>query len=141
MRDIDIRTGYRTSDIHVMNSKFKPTPFPYIKTDMNLLFEWYDKNKNSMNSFVVAAVLHHKFEQIHPFFDGNGRTGRMLLNMILLNMGYPPIIIRKRNRQIYLEVLRKADSCPLTQATPTSYEPLIEFLALELIASYWDSFL
>jgi hypothetical protein len=55
------------------------------------------------------ARAHCRFEQIHPFLDGNGRTGRLLLNLILVRMGYPPAIIFKNQRPIYLRSLRRAD--------------------------------
>ena len=55
------------------------------------------------------AELHNRFEQIHPFIDGNGRTGRLLLNLILVRLGYPPIIILKRERAQYLTALQRAD--------------------------------
>lgn len=56
------------------------------------------------------ATLHCRFEQIHPFLDGNGRTGRLLLNLILVRHGYPPAIIFKRDRADYLRALDRADS-------------------------------
>jgi Fic family protein len=55
------------------------------------------------------AHLHHRFEQIHPFLDGNGRTGRLLLNLLLLRRGYAPIVIEKRRRERYLDCLYDAD--------------------------------
>ncbi len=56
------------------------------------------------------AELHCRFEQIHPFIDGNGRTGRLLLNLVLVRLGYPPVIVYKRQRSDYLRALRRADS-------------------------------
>jgi len=55
------------------------------------------------------ATLHARFEQIHPFLDGNGRTGRLLLNLLLVRLGYPPAIIYKHDRDRYLTALRRAD--------------------------------
>ena len=56
-----------------------------------------------------AAVLHAWLEHIHPFVDGNGRTGRAVTNLELIRAGYPPIIIRRRDREIYLDALGRAD--------------------------------
>jgi len=55
------------------------------------------------------ARLHSQFECIHPFLDGNGRTGRLLMNLLLVRLGYPPAIIFKRDRRRYLKALDAAD--------------------------------
>lgn len=57
----------------------------------------------------ALASVHNSFERIHPFLDGNGRTGRLLLNLMLVRLGYAPAIIYKRDRTRYLEALRFAD--------------------------------
>jgi hypothetical protein len=57
-----------------------------------------------------ALASHHAaFERIHPFIDGNGRVGRLLMNLLLVRLGYPPAIIQKRLRDRYLDALNHAD--------------------------------
>ncbi|MCQ3808869.1 MAG: Fic family protein [Acidimicrobiia bacterium] len=58
----------------------------------------------------ALGMLHCRFEQMHPFLDGNARTGRLVLNLILVRLGYPPVVIHKRNRNKYLRALRRADN-------------------------------
>ncbi|MBI5397881.1 Fic family protein [Candidatus Woesearchaeota archaeon] len=141
MQNIDSRLGYRTGDVRVIHARFKATPAPYVRTDMGLLLKWYNDNRQTLHPFVLASIFHHKFEKIHPFFDGNGRTGRMLMNAILLYAQYPPAIIRKKNRQTYLDALSKADAVRLEEKTLSSYKPLVEFTAIEYTDTYWNNFL
>ncbi|MFH1510962.1 MAG: Fic family protein [Candidatus Woesearchaeota archaeon] len=138
---IDSRKGYRTDDVRVFRAQFKATPAPYVKADMDLLLSWYKQNKAKMHPLALATIFHHKLEKIHPFMDGNGRTGRMLMNHILLRSKYPPVIIRKRNRSKYLDKLHEADRISLDRHAPEQYRPLVEFVAAELSDYYWNTFL
>ncbi|MCR4368902.1 MAG: Fic family protein, partial [archaeon] len=110
LENIDARTGYRIRDIIVTRSRFKSTPGHLVKIDMDLLLKWFKESEGKIHPFALAAIFHHKFEKVHPFMDGNGRTGRMLLNFILMKSGYPPVIIRKKIRADYLDVLSNVDS-------------------------------
>lgn len=141
LENIDVRKGYRTQDIRVTKSRFSSSPAQYVKTDMDLLLNWYNKNKTSLHPFVLATVFHHKFEKIHPFADGNGRTGRMLANIILLQNNYPPLTVRKKNRKNYLDALQIADKFDLTDVSKAAYSPLIQFIAGECVDCYWNVFL
>ena len=141
MENIDFRKGYRTVDVRVIRSNFEATPAPYVKIDMNLLLKWYNKNKDKLHPLVLATIFHHKFEKIHPFMDGNGRTGRMLLNYILMNKNCPPIIIHKTTRKEYLEAMRKADKGDLKSSEIEDYYELVQFSAGEMINAYWNFFL
>lgn len=141
LENIDERKGYRYLDIRVFKSNFKSTPGEYVKEDMELLIKWYNKHENKVHPLILATIFHHKFEKIHPFMDGNGRTGRMLLNFILINKGFPPLLIRKTNRPKYLIVLGKADKSNINESKIIDYKPLIEFIASEYIYNYWNNFL
>jgi hypothetical protein len=57
----------------------------------------------------ALAALHAEFERIHPFLDGNGRTGRLVLNLLLIQLGHPSALIYKSDRARYLAALRRAD--------------------------------
>ncbi len=138
---IDSRTEYRPIDVRITNSRFKVTPFYMVVKDLNLLIEWYTKNKQKLHPLVLAGIFHHKFEKIHPFLDGNGRTGRMLMNFILMKKNYPPIIIQKKYRSDYLDALSEADESFVSSAEKKDYEKLIKFETNELIEMYWNIFL
>ncbi|MFA5772223.1 MAG: Fic family protein [Thermoplasmata archaeon] len=73
---------------------------------LNELVRWYEKNKNRYPALLLAAVVHNQFENIHPFRDGNGRVGRILLNNILIKHGLPPVNIGFKNRTEYYAALQ-----------------------------------
>ncbi len=70
------------------------------------LVRWYNRNKKKYPPLVLSAVIHNQFENIHPFRDGNGRVGRLLMINVLLKHGKPPINIELRNRQEYYGALQ-----------------------------------
>jgi fido (protein-threonine AMPylation protein) len=75
------------------------------------LADWSEstKDRRTLHPLVRAAMHHAWFERIHPFVDGNGRVGRLLLNFMLLQSGYPPAIILAAQRARYLQSLRQSD--------------------------------
>ncbi|MFH1638437.1 MAG: Fic family protein [Candidatus Woesearchaeota archaeon] len=74
---------------------------------LNELIGWYKQNKKRYPPLVLAAVVHNQFENIHPFQDGNGRAGRLLLNNILLKQGLPPVNIELKRRNEYYNALQE----------------------------------
>jgi Fic family protein len=71
------------------------------------LIDWYNKNKKEYSPLILATVVHNQFENIHPFQDGNGRVGRLVLNNILLKHDLPPVNIELRNRREYYGALQE----------------------------------
>ncbi|MBS3074296.1 Fic family protein [Candidatus Pacearchaeota archaeon] len=72
------------------------------------LIQWYKKSKNKIHPLILAFEFHKRYEVIHPFLDGNGRTGRLIMNKILISSGYQPIIVYKENKAVYFNALAKA---------------------------------
>ena len=71
------------------------------------LIKWYEKSKTKYPGIVLAAIIHNQFENIHPFADGNGRVGRILLNNILIKHKLPPLNINLKNRAQYYYILQE----------------------------------
>lgn len=82
-------------------------PASQVDTMLKRLVAWYRENKDKYPPFVLAAVVHNQFETIHPFEDGNGRVGRLLLINALLKHGLPPLNVEIENRREYYEALRE----------------------------------
>jgi Fic family protein len=76
------------------------------------LLNWYKEKieDKDVNPILIAAEFHYKFIRIHPFDDGNGRTARILMNFILMQFGFPPVIIKTQDKENYFAVLRLADA-------------------------------
>jgi Fic family protein len=63
-----------------------------------------------LNDVILASLFHHRFVWIHPFFDGNGRTVRLVMNLLLMRSGFPPAIILKNDRKKYYDALNQANN-------------------------------
>jgi len=106
MKDMDERTGYKQIPNYITGSPVELTLPEKVEKEMRELIEWYDKSIEEMHPIQVSALFHSKFIKIHPFEDGNGRVGRFISNAILINQGYPPFIIRKSQRDAYLNCMK-----------------------------------
>lgn len=89
------------------NILHRGAPQKHIVSLLKELIKWYNENKSKYHPLVLAAVVHNQFENIHPFQDGNGRVGRLLLNNILLKHNSPPVNIQLRNRKKYYASLQE----------------------------------
>jgi Fic family protein len=100
---------YRSLPVRIVGTTHEPPPAWAVPSAMESWAEWLASASNTLAPIPLAALAHHKFVAIHPFIDGNGRTGRLLLNLILLRAGYPPTIITHTSRRQYYRVLAQAD--------------------------------
>jgi len=80
-----------------------------VAPQMEFLFKWINENINKLHPIIVSAIAHYNMVKIHPFDDGNGRGARILMNVVLMNSGYPPAIIEMDKRDEYITSLREAD--------------------------------
>jgi Fic family protein len=121
-----IKVGeYKTTPNHVKTKTgeiFRFATPEETPAKMNDLLEWYrtEGEKKEVNPILFAADFHYKFIRIHPFDDGNGRMARMLMNFILMQYGYPPVIIKTGEKVQYIAALEQADA--------GIFEPFIEFI-------------
>jgi Fic/DOC family len=102
---------YRRHDIHAFPGGMKPPSWVLVPGEMrSWLSAAHSLRPDCADLPERAAELHCRFEAVHPFIDGNGRTGRLVLNLVLVRLGYPPAIVYKSQRARYLRALRRADS-------------------------------
>jgi len=105
---------FRHSNLEDLRPGLTPPDWPLVRP---MVTAWVDRvnelpevlNNERQHIFEEFAELHAEFERIHPFNDGNGRVGRLMLNLLLVRYGYPPAVINKKDRPTYLAGLRRAD--------------------------------
>ena len=116
--------AYRSVQVMIQGSKHMP-PQPFlVRKQMEDFFIWYERNKNLLHPVILAAELHERIVTIHPFIDGNGRTSRLAMNLILLNHGYVIANIKGdyESRMRYYEALESVQ-------TSGNKTPFHEFIA------------
>lgn len=86
------------------------------------------------HSVIQATLLHGQLVKLHPFIDGNGSTSRLIMNLVLMNNGYLPIILKKESRLKYYEALDKAH---ITRDY-TDFIKLVNNLEIEMLNKYLD---
>jgi prophage maintenance system killer protein len=120
----EIPGGYRLKDHDPLRPGLSPVASSVVA---GTLADWVQEVNETLTRWVephiieALAKMHATFERIHPFPDGNGRVGRLVLTMLLVRTGYPPAIINKDERAKYLRALRRADE--------GDFGPMTELLA------------
>ncbi len=122
MKGIENEAGrYRAAEVRIAGASFIPPPAYEALHLIAELIHWYNENPDELRPMEMATVFHHRFVHIHPFHDGNGRVGRLLMNLALMHNGYPMTMILNVDRKKYYHTLRKADNGDLI--------PLVSFVA------------
>ena len=110
---------YRTQNVRITGAVKTPPDWSKV---IILLDELINKiDQSNMHPIETAAFLHHRFVEIHPFINGNGRVARLLTNLYLITNGYPHVVIKTENRRIYYKFLKSADNGNLS--------PFVNFIA------------
>ncbi|MFT4343831.1 MAG: Fic family protein [Candidatus Woesearchaeota archaeon] len=119
--------------VHNIVGNTKTTAPEHVEKDLHNLINWLKEYKHTNHPLVFAFEFHARYERIHPFLDGNGRTGRLLINKIIMSNNYFPIIIYKSNKKSYFNALAKLENKSkyyqfmLTQ-TEKTYDYILELL-------------
>ena len=122
---------YRLRRVHIEGASFVPPKPDLIPKLMSDYFNWLCGEINRMNVVDYVALAHEKLTFIHPFIDGNGRVARLLVNLLLMQKGFPPVVILKVERKKYIRTLEEAHN--------ENYAPFVNFLArnIERSLSLW----
>lgn len=96
-----------------------------VSSEMAQLCQWIETNQHQIHPTILGAVAHYNFVRIHPFDDGNGRGGRLLMNHLIMHRGFVPAIIRNEKRRLYLNAITEANNGDMI--------PFTEFIAKSLI--------
>lgn len=128
--------GYRLSSIRIIGSN-KKFPLPYeLEEIMTVFFEKYNALFRQSVSMKDLACMHLEYENIHPYPDGNGRTGRLIINYFLLSDNQVPIVIPLEKRKQYLQMMEDNDVARLTsffeKLQKDEMERILDFVDMEL---------
>jgi excisionase family DNA binding protein len=135
LKDIDNENAgrYRKENVTIKGATHIPSDYLKVPELMEKLILTYN-TWSEYHPIIQAALLHGELVKIHPFVDGNGRTSRLLMNLVLMNNGYNPVIIKKESRLKYYEALDKAH----TTGDYTDFVKLVNKLEIEMLKKYLE---
>ncbi len=105
----DFAGRLRNASVRISGANFIPPNARKVPDLLDNLVDFVNRNPLQLNAIELATVFHHQFVHIHPFFDGNGRTVRLAMNLLLMKVGFPPAIILTTDRKKYYEALNQAN--------------------------------
>jgi Fic family protein len=106
----DFAGRIRNAGVRITGANFTPPNARKVPDLLDELIDFVNTNPLQLNDIELSTIFHHKLVWIHPFFDGNGRTVRLAMNLLLMRAGFPPAIILKNDRKKYYEALNQANS-------------------------------
>ena len=106
----DFAGRIRNGGVRISGANFVPPNANKVSDLLDELIDFVNTNPLKLNDIELAAIFHHKLVWIHPFFDGNERTVRLGMNLLLMRCGFPPAIILKNDRKKYYEALNQANN-------------------------------
>lgn len=106
----DFAGRIRNGGVRITGANFTPPNANKVPDLLDELIDFINTNHLNLNAIELATIFHHKLVWIHPFFDGNGRTVRLSMNLLLMRCGFPPAIILKNDRKKYYEALNQANN-------------------------------
>ena len=135
LKDIDNENAgrYRKENVTIKGATHIPPDYLKVPELMEKLILTYN-TWSEYHPIIQAALLHGELVKIHPFVDGNGRTSRLLMNLVLMNNGYNPVIIKKESRLKYYEALDKAH----ITGNYTDFVKLVTKLEIEMLKKYLE---
>ena len=101
---------FRTAPVYIRGANMTPPPASQVESLMREWGVWIDGEGKDYEPVIRAGIAHHGFEAVHPFLDGNGRVGRLLLNLMLMREGYPPALLLRDWRVRYIQALDTANT-------------------------------
>ena len=110
MIEEDYAGRLRNGGVRITGANFVPPNAHKVSDLLDELIDFVNTNPMQLNDIELATIFHHKLVWIHPFFDGNGRTVRLVMNLLLMRKGFPPAIILKNDRKKYYEALNQANN-------------------------------
>jgi len=105
----DYAGRYRTGGVRILGANLVPPNARKVSDLVDELFHFINDNPDELDVVGLATLLHHRLVWIHPFYDGNGRTARLIMNLLLIQAGYPPAIILKNDCKKYYAALNNAN--------------------------------
>lgn len=105
----DFAGRIRNGGVRITGANFTPPNANKVADLLDELIDFINTNPLQLNDIELATIFHHKLVWIHPFFDGNGRTVRLSMNLLFMRNGFPPAIILKNDRKKYYEALNQAN--------------------------------